>query len=82
MGSYVCSCNDGYIIDEDRRSCDGRQAIIIITISSTQYELAIWNPMYEYIRPEKAILDLSTYLECVMNVTLNYWLYKPRDNSL
>ena len=27
IGSYVCSCNDGFIIDVDRRTCDGEHFI-------------------------------------------------------
>ena len=24
MGSYACSCNDGFVLGADRRSCEGR----------------------------------------------------------
>ena len=27
IGSYVCSCNEGFIIDVDRLTCDGELAL-------------------------------------------------------
>ena len=27
IGSYTCSCNPGFVIDTDRRSCNGKRVI-------------------------------------------------------
>ena len=32
IGSYICSCDDGFIIDIDRRTCDGEYFITILHV--------------------------------------------------
>lgn len=34
IGSYVCTCNSGFIIDADRRTCDGENKIITLTTAN------------------------------------------------
>ena len=28
VGSFECSCNDGYVLDRDERSCSGMSGIV------------------------------------------------------
>ena len=32
VGSFVCSCNDGYVLDSDQLSCNGTYAISFIFV--------------------------------------------------
>ena len=39
-GSYLCTCNDGYTLAPDKRSCSGNIITIIALISNESYNLS------------------------------------------
>lgn len=55
-GSYMCVCNHGYILSEDKHSCEGKPTLTPATLRYTLVEPA---SSYSFTRPENLILAWS-----------------------
>ena len=42
-GSFQCSCNNGYLLDDDRRSCDGIYVLLNNYSVTTASKIAIFH---------------------------------------